>query len=363
VLIICTTVVFQQLGFLSEKDLGFEKENLLVMNHVERIENGETFSNAISDIPGILNTSFCASVPLRMENDIFKPRNYGDKDFKLNFAAADENYLSVLGAKLIIGRNFSTTSQADLDGVILNETAVKALGWNLNESVIGKIIDYPNASTKFQVIGVVHDYHFTSLETQIEPMALFHIKNKVFNRNRFVLVRVAPQNSEAWKSTIAAIKKLWKQQAGDMPFQYKLVDDAFASKLQTQQQFGNALQIMSGIALLIAGLGLLGMVIYSLEQRTKEIGVRKISGASVWNILVLISRGFTKLIVIAFAVAAPLSYWLIQQWLQDFGNRITPSVWIFVLTGLGTLLLSFLITSYHSVKAALTNPIEVLKDE
>jgi putative ABC transport system permease protein len=160
-----------------------------------------------------------------------------------------------------------------------------------------------------------------------------------------------------------AIKAVWKQQAGDMPFQYEFVDEAFAARLQTQQQFSNALQIMSGLALLIAGLGLLGMVIYSLEQRSKEIGIRKISGASFWNILVLITHGHTKLIVIAFAVAAPLSYWLIQQWLQDFGNRITPSVWIFVLTGFGTLLLSFLITSYHSVKAALTNPIEVLKDE
>lgn len=363
VLIISTTLVFQQLVFVSEKDLGFNKENLLVIDNVERVENGETLTNAIADIPGIVTTSFCASVPLRMGSDIFEPRNYGYKDFKLNFAAADENYLSALGAELIIGRNFSATSPADINRVILNETAVKALEWKMDESVIGKIIDYPNESTKFQVMGVVRDYHFNSLETRIEPMAVFHIKSKVYSNHKFALVRIAPQDREAWQSTIMAIKKVWKRHAGDIPFKYEFVDETFASKLQTQQQFGKALQIMSSLTLLIASLGLLGMVIYSLEQRTKEIGIRKISGASVWNILVLISREYTKLIVIAFAVGAPLSYWLIQQWLQDFGNRITISAWIFVLTGLGTLSLSFLITSYHSVKAALMNPVHVLKDE
>jgi putative ABC transport system permease protein len=363
VLIICTTIVFQQLSFLSEKDLGFNKENLLVIDHVERIENGATFSHAISGVPGVINTSLCTSVPMRMGSDVFKPRNYGDKDFKLHFAGVDDNYLSALGADLIIGRDFSAERQADVDGVILNETAAKQLGWTVDKSIIGKIIDYPNEDTRFQVMGVVRDYHFTSLESQIEPMALFHIDGKAYNRNKYVLVRVAPQSGEGWQSTLLAIKKVWKQQAGDMPFQYNFVDETFATRLQTQQQFGNALQMMSALTLLIAGLGLLGMVIYSLEQRTKEIGIRKISGASVWNILVLLSHGYVKLIVVSFAVAAPLSYWLVQQWLQDFGNRITPSIWIFALTGIGTLILAFLITSYHSVKAALTNPIEVLKDE
>lgn len=363
VLIICTTIVFQQLNFFSEKNLGFNKENLLVINHVERIENGATLTNAISNIPGVVSTSFCAAIPLYMGNDVFKPENNGDKDFKLNFAAVDEHYLPTLGVELLVGRNFSTSDSADIDRVILNETAVKTLGWNANESVIGKVIDYPNESTKFQVVGLVRDYHYTSLEKRIEPMAIFHIKSKVYNQNKFALIRIAPQDSKAWESTFIALKKVWKQHAGDLPFDYKFVDQAFASKLQTQKQFGTSLRIMASLALLIACLGLLGMVIYTLEQRTKEIGIRKISGAGVWNILVLISQGYTKLIVIAFALGAPVSYWLIQQWLQDFGNRIAPSLWVFVLTGLGTLLFSFIITSYHSVKAALTNPIDVLKDE
>ncbi|MBA4054544.1 MAG: hypothetical protein C0490_07525, partial [Marivirga sp.] len=211
VLIICTTIVFQQLRFFSEKDLGFNKENLLVIDHVERIKNGETLTNAISNIPGVLNTSFCASIPLHMANDIFRPRNNGDKDFKLHFAAADENYLSTLGVQLIIGRNFSANSSSDVNSVILNETAVKALGWGMDESVIGKVIDYPNENIKFQVMGVVRDYHFNSLETQIEPMALFHIKSKVFSTQKFALVRMGPQNSATWQSIVTAINKVWKQ--------------------------------------------------------------------------------------------------------------------------------------------------------
>jgi putative ABC transport system permease protein len=298
-----------------------------------------------------------------MSIDIFKPENIGVKDFKLQFAASDEHYLCTLGVPLVLGRNFSSANAGDIHSIILNETAVKILGWKMDESILGKIIDYPNESTKFEVIGVLQDYHFASLETRIEPMAIFHIKSKVFTRQKFALIRIVPQNSKAWESTFIALRKVWKQHAGDLPFKYEFVDESFAANLQSQQQFGKALQILASLALLIACLGLLGMVIFTVEQRIKEIGIRKVSGASVWNILVLISEGYTKLILVAFAIGAPFSYWLIQQWLQDFANRITPSVWVFIVTGLGTLLFSFLITSYHSVKASLTNPIEVLKEE
>jgi putative ABC transport system permease protein len=144
---------------------------------------------------------------------------------------------------------------------------------------------------------------------------------------------------------------------------YSFVDQAFAETFRTQEQFGNVLTVMATLAIMIASLGLLGMIIYALEQRTKEIGIRKVSGASVWDILKLISRGYTKLIVVAFLIGAPFSYWLMQQWLKDFAYKITPSFWIFAVTGLSTLLVAILITSYHSVKAALTNPVDVLKDE
>ncbi|WP_422081568.1 ABC transporter permease [Ulvibacterium sp.] len=362
VLIICTAIVFQQLNFLYEKDLGFNKENLLVIDHVDRVGSGAAFTNEISNIPGVLNTSFCAQFPLRMGNDAFRPENSGDKDFILNFAAADENYLSTLGVQLSIGNDFDLDNPK-ADGVILNETAVKTLGWEMDESVIGRIIDYPNEFTKFEVIGVVRDYHFSLLEKQVEPMAIFNINSKVYSPKKFALVRIAPQNGKTWASIFDSLKTIWKEHMGDLPFKYEFIDQTFAAKLQSKQQFGNSLLVMAGLALLIACLGLLGMIIYTLELRTKEIGTRKILGASILNILILISRGYTKLVIVAFVIGAPLSYWLVQQWLQDFGNRITPSIWVFALAGVGTLLFSFLVTGYHSVKAAVTNPIEALKDE
>jgi putative ABC transport system permease protein len=176
-------------------------------------------------------------------------------------------------------------------------------------------------------------------------------------------MRIKSQNSEAWNTTLTELNKVWKQHAGDSPFQYSFVDQAFAETFKTQNQFGQVLTVMAALAILIASLGLLGMIIFALEQRTKEIGIRKVSGASVWNILILISKGYTKLILIAFVIGAPLSYWMMQRWLQDFAYRIKPSMWIFLVTGLCTLIIAVLITGYHSLKAALTNPVDVLKDE
>lgn len=196
-------------------------------------------------------------------------------------------------------------------------------------------------------------------------MAIFHVKNVNVSAGdrQYLVMRVASQSSEAWEQTVASLTQLWKQHAGHSPFDYSFVDQAFAETFRTQQQFGNVLTIMAALAILIAGLGLLGMIIYALEQRTKEIGIRKVSGASVWNILVLISRGYTKLIILAFLIGAPVSYWMMSGWLEDFAYHEKPSPWIFLVTGVSTLGIAVLITSYHSVKAALTNPVDVLKDE
>ncbi|HEY1202807.1 MAG TPA: FtsX-like permease family protein, partial [Niastella sp.] len=217
----------------------------------------------------------------------------------------------------------------------------------------------------FEIVGVVSDFNYWSLEAPIEPMGIFHIKNEKVWRGdkRFLVLRMEPQSSDAWETTFANLNTLWKAHAGDTPFDYQFIDQSFADTFKTQQQFGKVLTVMATLAIMIAALGLLGMIIYALEQRTKEIGIRKVSGASVMDILMLISKGYTKLIIIAFVIGAPLSYWMMLQWLEDFAYRITPSFWEFLATGAGTLIVAVLNTSYHSVKAALTNPVDVLKDE
>jgi putative ABC transport system permease protein len=366
-LIICTAVVFQQLKYVSEKDLGFDKENLLVLSHAERLSDGESTVNAALNVAGVASASLCTSVPPNVfGGDKFGAEGMGANTFPLNFTTADEKYLATLKIKLKYGRNFSLNTPGDENRVILNEAAIKKIGWDLNESVIGKKIEVPGGEVRFEVIGVVEDYHYWSLGNPIEPMAIFHIKNKdLFGTGdkQYVVLSVNGQNSEAWKKTIASLQTLWKEKAGDVAFDYSFVDQAFANTFKAERNFGKTLTVFASLAILIAALGLLGMIVYTLEQRTKEIGIRKVSGASVKDILILISKGYTKLIIVAFFIGAPLSYWLMTKWLQDFEYRISPSPYIYVLAGVGTLLIALLITSYHSIKAALINPVEVLKDE
>jgi putative ABC transport system permease protein len=364
VLIICTAIVYQQLSFVSDKDIGFNRENLVVLDHVEGVKSGESLANEALILPGVINATWCTSAPPRLwDGDTFGVEDNHEFRFPLNFTRADERYIPTLDIRLKLGRNFSADNPGDVDRVIVNEATIKKIGWEVNESVIGKKITYENVS--FEIIGVAADFNYWSLTNPIEPMAIFHIKTKnLYPGNQYFLaVRATLQEINSWEQTLRGLQLLWKKHAGDTPFDYYFVDQAFAETFRSQQQFGKVLTVMAALAMLIASLGLLGMIVYSLEQRTKEIGIRKVSGASVLDILTLISTGYTRLIVIAFLIGAPLSFWLMQRWLQDFAYRITPSAWIFIATAAGILLVAFLTTGYHSIKAALTNPVDVLKDE
>jgi putative ABC transport system permease protein len=349
--------------------MGFDKENLVVLHHAEAVENWETLANVMDDVSGVISTSYCTSAPPRVYGgDSFSAEGVGDKKFQLNYTKADEDYIPTLGIKLKYGRNFDPRNPSDSMRIILNESAVSRIGWELDESVIGKFVTYPNAGDnfpRFEVIGVTEDFNYWSIESPIEALAILHSKdNSIYDGDKkFLVVKVKQQDAAAWETTLEGLKSKWKTVAGHTPFEYSFVDANFATTFSTQQQFGKVLTIMATLAVLIASLGLLGMIVYSLEQRTKEIGIRKVSGASVYNILVLISKGYTKLILVAFFIGAPLAYYLMQFWLMDFAYAITPSLWIFFLAGASTLVLAVAITGYHSIKAALTNPVEILRDE
>ena len=311
------------------------------------------------------DVSWCRSVPPRIwDGDSFSADGLNGITISINFTGADERYLDALGIRLLVGRNFMKDTPADVQRVILNEAAVKKLGWTVDESVLGKRLFY-DGDTQFEVIGVVADFNYWSLNTPIEPMAIFHVESKkVYGGNRqFLVMRISQQDLRSWETTLASLQGLWDQHASGLPFDYSFVDQAFAEAFKTQKQFGQILTVMASLALMIAGMGLLGMIVYALEQRTKEIGVRKVTGASVTSIVMLVTRSYTKLILIAFIIGAPLSYWLMDAWLQDFAYRIIPSFWIFICAGVGTLVVALLITGYHSLRAAFLNPVDVLKDE
>lgn len=366
-LISCTAVVFQQLSFVAEKDLGFDRENLIVLSHGERIADAQDMVAATENIPGIMSASMSTSVPPNVwGGDKFTAEGMSDRTFPLNFTSADESYIPTLKVKLAYGRNFSKETPGDESRVILNETAVAQIGWKLDETVTGKKIQLPGSDIFFEVIGVVKDYNYWTLGNPIEPMAIFHLKNQQLfggGTKRYLVARVEGKTAEGWKNTLAQLETLYKKKAGDFPFEYTFVDQAFANTFKGESNFAKTLTAMASLCILIASLGLLGMIVYALEQKTKEIGIRKVSGASVGDILLLISKGYTWLIIIAFAIGAPLSYWLMTKWLQSFEYHITPSPYIYIGAGVGTLLTALAITSYHSVKAALLNPVDVLKDE
>ncbi len=363
ILIICTAVVFQQLRFVANKDIGFNRENLLVINHLEALPSGEAFANSANQLPGVKQVSRARSVPPRLwDGDSFNAEGV-DETFTLNFTASDERYLETLGIKLIVGRNFHPDNAADFNNVILNEAAVKKIGWPVDESILGKKITYDTST--FQVIGVMADFNYWSLNTPIEPMALFNMKTtKMYQSHReYLVLRISPGEMKDWDRTLGSLQDLWNQHSSALPFDYSFVDQAFAETFRAQHKFGEILTVMAALAIIIAAMGLLGMIVYALEQRTKEIGIRKVNGASISSILTLIASSYTRLIIVAFVIGAPLSYWLMQQWLQEFPYRITPSVWIFIGTGVGTLAMALLITAYHSLRAASVNPVDVLRDE
>jgi putative ABC transport system permease protein len=363
VLVISTAIVFQQLQFASTKDVGFDKENLALVEHVEMLKNGGSLADQMASLPGVLNASFCASAPPNVwDGDSFNAEG-SDKVLSLAFTRGDENYIPTLGLKVNMGRNFLKENSADVNGVLINEATVKRIGWTLDESVIGKEIYYEDAT--FKVIGVLADFNFWTAFQEVEPLAIFHMNAPGIypGSKSYVLLRLAPGSAESVETALASIEGVWKTNATDAPFGYTFVDETFAKAFLTQQRFGKVLTVMAGLAIMITSLGLLGMIIYALERRTKEIGIRKVNGASLGDILLLISASYVKLIAVAFVIGAPLAWFLMDKWLQDFAYRITPSSWIFIGAAVGMLVLAILITGYHSLKASMMNPVNVLRDE
>jgi putative ABC transport system permease protein len=365
ILIICTLVVFQQLNFLAQKDTGFDRENLLVVSRMEWIKDKQTFINSTQNIPGIEKASWCSSVPPRLfDGDSFKAEGNEEKPISLNYMKADEAFASTLKLSIAVGRDFSEERPSDKNGVILNETAVKELGWKVDESTLGKRIHYPGDDLWFEVIGIVRDFNYWSLQQAIQPMALFSIHNRLFFSNQeFVVFRISRRSPQEWEQLISSLEASWRKFAGDAPFQYEFVDQAFAQSFREQDLFSKALGVFASLTIMIACLGLLGMIVFTLELKTKEIGIRKVIGATVLNILVLVSKEYTKLILISIVLSIPISLWLMTRWLQNFEYRVELSPVTFVGAGILTLLIAMMITSYHSIKAALTNPVDVLKDE
>jgi putative ABC transport system permease protein len=259
--------------------------------------------------------------------------------------------------QLVAGRNFSKDFATDSTGLIINEAAAQAFGWGKN--VLGRKVSVftNNEGNKvsFRVIGVVKDFHYQSLHQRIAPLLMF-----LGNNSGSIVVKA---KTEDIAGLLSSIKQQWNSFTPDAPLAYSFFDERFAQTYQAEQKIGRILSIFAGLTIFVACLGLFGLATFTAEQRTKEIGIRKVLGASLTNIVSLLSKDFLKLVLVANILAWPLAWWAMHQWLQDFEYRTDIGWWVFGVAGVAALLIAFITISFQAIKAALANPVKSLRSE
>jgi len=366
VLIICTIVVYKQLLYNQSKDLGFNKENVLMIANADRLnKTEESFRQELLRLPGVANATISTSLPTQKSfSDYYTPEatpdniTAADKNITLSSFIVDEAFVPTMKLKMLSGRNFSKDF-TDSASVILNETAAKQIGW---KNPIGKNITYPGGNgTKFKVVGIVADFNTESLHNTVDPFALFYTTSKTYYiGSSFIAVRIKPGN---YNEAISSIQNKWKAFMPDNPFEYSFLDEEFDALYRTDQTIGKVFTVFTFLSITVACLGLLGLAMYTAERRTKEIGIRKVLGASVQNLVGMLSKDFLKLVSIASVIAFPIAWWAMNKWLQDFAYPTTINWWIFALAGLTTLIIALFTVSFQSIKSAFMNPVKSLRSE
>ena len=354
-LIVCTGLVYQQLQYLRNKSLGYTKDNVILLPN-QLGESYDAFVNEISTYPQVVTTAFSQQSPHQITNGQggLQVRGQGENQaYQLNRLLADENFLATFDIALRAGRNFSTKLASDTAAMILNEAAVRKM--SIKDPLQAQI---RRSDQWYRVIGVVENFHFQSLHNPITP--LFIVLDRSRSNYNVLEVRISGQDVPG---TLAFVQSTWEKYATDAPFTYSFLDQDYEALYRAESRLSRVFGIFTGLAIFVACLGLLALAAFLAEQRTKEICIRKVMGASVRSIVLLLSKGFTRLVLIAFVIAIPLAYWAMQTWLSDFAYRIDISVWPFLLAGGGALLIAWLTVSYQSIKAALSNPVDALRDE
>ena len=364
VLIICTIVVYKQLMYNQSKDLGFNKENVLIVANADRLgQHEESFRQELLQLPGVGGASISTSLPTQKSyTDTYKPEDdenmtASGKDLWLSGYMADESFVPTLKLQILEGRNFAKNF-TDSASIILNETAVKQIGWS---NPIGKTIFYPGDQRRFKVIGVVRDFNTESLRNPISSFALFYKTSQAIHvAPAYLAVRIKPGD---YQKAIGHIQAKWAEFMPDNPFEYSFLDAEFDSLYRTDQTIGKVFSVFTFLSLTVACLGLLGLAMFTAERRTKEIGIRKVLGASVQNVVTMLSKDFLKLVMIASLIAFPVAWYAMNKWLQDFAYKTDISWWVFAISTGAVCAIALFTISFQSLKAAMTNPVESLRSE
>ncbi len=359
-LVIATIVVYQQLNYMQNKKLGYDKDQVLLIQDTYTLGNNEqAFKQSLLQDSRVTSASISRGTPGFSNMDgtqvYEKAQNAkgNHSEIHINIFHVDYDYLQTLGIQMATGRNLSKDFPSDSAAVVINEAAVRELGWNTTDAV-GKTI-VRSGQHEFKVEGIVKDFHYASVRQTIAPLMMM-----LGHNGGTILVKLKAADV---KNFLADTKIKWVSFSPTGPFSYSFLDENFAALYAAETRTGQIFTLFALIAIVIAALGLFGLSAFTAEQRTKEIGIRKVLGASVQQVLFMLSRQFLQLVLIAFVVAIPVTWWAMHVWLQDFAYRISITWWVFLLAGAVSLLIAFLAVSFQAVKAAVANPVKSLKTE
>lgn len=360
-LIVATIVVYNQLKYIRTQNLGFKKDQVLIVDNTYVLgDKLMAFKNEALRQTGITAGSISSYLPV--ENSSRSDNTYSKESvmtsgsgLSMQTWAVDEDYLKVMGMEMKAGRFFSREFLTDSNAMVINETTEKLLGF---DNAVDKTLYFSEGGSetrKYTIIGVVKNFNFESLRQKVGPLAL-HLDRS----SGSVSFRI---NTKEVNGIVGYLEKQWKSMAPGMPFSYRFLDDSFEQMYRAEQRMGKLALIFSTLAILVACMGLFGLATFAAEQRTKEIGIRKVLGASVHGIVEMLSLDFVKLVILAAAIALPLSWWFMQKWLMNFAYRVHIQWWVLPLAALIALVIALGTVSYQAIRAALMNPVKSLRTE
>jgi putative ABC transport system permease protein len=363
VLIIGTIVIFRQLDFMKNSDLGFKKENAVILNFRPKNPQFKGKYSVLTDQfqqhPQVVSAAGAYTIPGRFSKEtktIWKETGPSAQKFSIQAIAVDFDYVQSMGMDIVEGRSFSKDYAADeRGGMLLNEQAVKQL--NLSDPVGDKFkVPGSGGAKEMTVLGIVKDFHVYSLKQKIEPLMLYINPDYFYT----IAVRIRPENTQA---TIAYLEETWKNILPDTTFNYTFLEDAYHQLYIAEEKVSQLLTLFSGLAIFVACLGLFGLASFMAVQRHKEIGIRKVLGADISRIMFLLSKDFTKNVLIANILSWPLAYFAMTRWLQNYAYRINMGIWPYLAAGGGVLLTALLTVGYQAIKASLADPVDSLRYE
>ena len=361
VLIVGTLIVYKQLNYMRNEPLGFEKNQMLTMdfgNDDNVIKSYESIKNEFGRIPNVLAVTMSHGLPgvgSANAHSELENRQGAMQPLNINMYDVDYDFIPVYGMKVIAGRTFSTDYGTDTTkAIVINEATVKALGYRSPNEAIGK--RFSQWGREGKIIGVVKDFHYRSLQQNVEPLNM-----RVNPSNaRIITLKIASKDIPA---TIAAVQSKWNELIPQRPFNYTFVDENFNKQYATEERFGTLFLYFAVLAIFISCLGLLGLASYSTLQRTREIGIRKVLGASIPGIVNMLSKEFLQLVFIAAIIAFPLAWLGMHKWLQDFAYKVSIGWWVFVAAGSLAFIIAIMTVSFQAIRAALANPVKSLRSE